>query len=51
MRKIKRNMDKKSVDKVRQERLENANNGFKKILLAFSGGLLLITAVIFATRI
>lgn len=51
VRKIKRNIDRKSVDQVRQEKFNEANKGFKKILIAFSGGLLLVTAAIFATRI
>ncbi|MEW6697790.1 MAG: hypothetical protein ACOY35_13620 [Bacillota bacterium] len=50
MRKLKRNFDRKTVDQVRQENFNQANQGFKKILLALSGGLLLITGIIFYTQ-
>lgn len=50
MRKIKRNFDRKTVDQVRQESFNQANLGFKKILLALCGSLLLITGIIFYTQ-
>jgi len=50
MRKIKRNFDRKTMEQARQESFMEANQGFKKILLALSGGLLLITGIIFYTQ-
>lgn len=51
MRKIKRNFEKKTIDQVKQEKFTEANNGFKKILAALCGGLLIITIIIFANQV
>lgn len=51
MRKIKRNLEKKTVNQVKEEKFTEANKGFKKILAAICGGLLVITLIIFANQI
>ncbi|AEF93330.1 hypothetical protein Desca_0437 [Desulfotomaculum nigrificans CO-1-SRB] len=51
LRKIKRNIERKTVDQVRKDNFQEANQGFKKILIAISGGLLLLTGIIFAAQI
>ncbi len=47
MRKIRRNLDRKTVEQTKKESFNQANQGFKKILLAISGGLLVVTGIIF----
>ncbi|MDO7785626.1 hypothetical protein [Desulforamulus aquiferis] len=51
MRKIKRNIEKKTIHQVKEEKFAEANNGFKKILAGICGGLLIITLIIFANQV